>query len=323
MPRPFKILSLDGGGIRGVIPALVLDALETRLSGPVAEVFDLIAGTSTGGILALGLTKPDAEGKPEFSAAELVDLYAEHGWTIFSRSLAHDIKAVDGMREEKYSAKNLEQILEQYFGDTPLSAAVKDVLVSAYEIESRTSWFFTRHKAQQDPAENDFPMKKVARATSAAPTYFEPLNLETNAAPDYWALIDGGVFANNPAMCAVAEAFSTHEADELFVVSLGTGSQTRRIPFDKAAGWGLIGWARPILDVVFDGVSDTVDYQVRQVCRSTEEVERYFRFQADLDIAKDDMDDASADNIHSLKLQATQMIDKRADDLDRVAELLV
>jgi patatin-like phospholipase/acyl hydrolase len=323
MAGPFKILSLDGGGIRGVIPAVVLTALETRLKRPVAQAFDLIAGTSTGGILALGLTKPGADGTPAFSAEELVELYAEHGREIFSRSVWHRARAFGNAVEEKYPAEDLEHVLEHYFADAKLSAATTDVLVTAYEIESRTPWFFSSHAARENREKYDFPMKKVARATSAAPTYFEPLKLETEGVPDYWALIDGGVFANNPAMCAVAEAFNTYGADELLVVSIGTGAQTRRIAYDEAAGWGLVGWARPILDVVFDGVSDTVDYQVQQICRSTEEVQRYFRFQTPLDIGNDDMDDASATNIHALKLQAERLTQERRDDLDKLAAKLV
>jgi patatin-like phospholipase/acyl hydrolase len=322
MPGRFKILALDGGGIRGVIPALLLTALESRLKRPIAQAFDLIAGTSTGGILALGLTKPGADGNPAFSAAQLVDLYAEHGRKIFPRSIWHRTRAFGSAFEEKYQAAPLDEVLEHYFADTRLAAAVTDVLVPAYEIELRTPWFFRSHAARENPQKYDFPMKEVARATSAAPTYFEPLRLETQGAPDYWALVDGGVFANNPAMCAVAEAFSTYGAEELVVVSLGTGAQTRRIPYDEAAKWGLIGWTRPILSVVFDGVSDTVDYQVKQICRSTEEVQRYFRFQPQLDIGNDDLDDASATNIHALKLQAERMIDERSGDLDKLGKLL-
>ena len=149
------------------------------------------------------------------------------------------------------------------------------------------------------------------------------VKLETQGPPDYCAFVDGGVFANNPAMCAVADAFNIYEADELLVVSIGTGPpQTRSIPYDEAAGWGLIGWARPILDVVFDGVGDTVDYQVKQICKSATEVERYFRFQTPLDIGNDNMDDASATNIHALKLQAERLVEGRGGDLDNLASRL-
>jgi patatin-like phospholipase/acyl hydrolase len=323
MPEQLKILSLDGGGIRGVVSARLLAEVERRADRPTAELFDLVAGTSTGGIIALGVTAPGTDGKPRYSAEELVELYAEHGDRIFSRSIWHRTRAFGNALDEKFSAGALEDVLNEYFGETTLAEALVDVLVTAYEIEIRAPWFFRSRLAREKPAEYDFPMTKVARATSAAPTYFEPLQLETDASPDYWALVDGGVFANNPAMCAVAEGFDAYDAEEVVVLSLGTGAQTRRIPYDEAKDWGLVGWARPILNVVFDGVSDTVDHQVRQICRTTEGIETYLRLDPRLDIGNDDLDDASQTNIHALKLQAEQLIKDRSRDLDRFCSLLV
>ncbi|WP_119154052.1 patatin-like phospholipase family protein [Caldimonas tepidiphila] len=98
-----KILSIDGGGIRGLIPALVLAEIESRLNRRAAECFDLIAGTSTGGILALGLAKDDGRGKPQYAASELAKIYHEHGPEIFSRSLMRKILTLDGMINEMYS----------------------------------------------------------------------------------------------------------------------------------------------------------------------------------------------------------------------------
>ena len=322
MARRLRILSLDGGGIRGVISARVLAEVELRTGRPAAELFDLVAGTSTGGLIALGVTKPGVDGMPALAASDLVDLYAERGGEIFSRSVWHKTRAFGNAVEEKFPAGPLEAILEEYFGETMLSEALVDVLVPAYEIEIRSPWFFRSRKAREKPAEYDFTMAKVARATSAAPTYFEPLRVRTTGSPDYWTLIDGGVFANNPAMCAVAEGLDAYDAEEVVVLSLGTGAQTRRITYEQARGWGLVGWARPILDVVFDGVSDTVDHQVRQVCSSTDGVERYLRLDPRLDIGNDDLDDASATNVHALKLQAERLIDERSDDLDSFCSLL-
>jgi len=317
-----KILSIDGGGIRGVIPAVVLMKIEELTGRPICRLFDLIVGTSTGGIIALGLTRPDGEGEPANSAAELLDLYAEHGRRIFSRSIWHRTRAFGNALDEKFPAHQLEEVLEDYLGDARLSDALTDVLVTAYEIETRSPWFFRSRRAREKPDEFDFPMAKVARATSAAPTYFEPLKLETEGTVDYWALIDGGVFANNPAMCGVAEAMGEYGRDDLLVVSLGTGELTRRIRYDDARDWGLLGWARPILDVVFDGVSDTVAYQVKQLCRAEEGVETYHRFQVALEIGKDDMDDASATNIHALKLQGQRLVDERAHELEELCATL-
>ena len=319
MPKPVKVLSIDGGGIRGLIPAMVLAEIEKRTGKRIAQLFDLIAGTSTGGILALGLTKPGAGGKPRWTAEQGVELYREQGGKIFDRSVWHRIRSLGNLAEEKYPAGPIEEVLQEFFGNTRLSEALKDVIVTSYEIERRIPFFFKSRYAS-DPAKKadyDFPMWQVARATSAAPTYFEPFKIDTNKQADYWALIDGGVFANNPAMCAYAEAKATRkDAQDFLVVSLGTGELTRPLPYDQATGWGLALWAQPILSVMFDGVSDTVDYQLQQMLPTLDDGKpRYYRFQVRLDEGSDDMDDASRTNLRVLQLIAEDMIQKRNADL--------
>ncbi|MEO1088356.1 MAG: patatin-like phospholipase family protein, partial [Acidobacteriota bacterium] len=94
-----KILAIDGGGIRGLIPALVLEAMEEKTGRPVSEIFDLVAGTSTGGILALGLVRPGDGGGPAYSAADLAELYERRGGQIFTSSGWHRLRSVGGLGE--------------------------------------------------------------------------------------------------------------------------------------------------------------------------------------------------------------------------------
>lgn len=316
MPDPVRVLSIDGGGIRGIVPALVLAELEDCTGRPVADLFSLIAGTSTGGLLTLALARPGDDGGPAFAARELVDLYLEEGPRIFSRSVFRRIRSADSLLDEKYSAEELERVLGTYLGDVPLSAARTDVLVTAYEIERRFPFFFKSARARVDP-DYDYPMSAAARATSAAPTYFEPLKLVTED-DDYYALIDGGVFANNPAMCAFAEVRRTDPGADCLLVSLGTGELTRRLPYEEVKDWGRLEWVRPLIDVMFDGVSDTVDYQLRQLLPP----ERYFRFQTRLDQANDDLDDAGEENLRLLRLEAERLISENRPQLDALCEEL-
>lgn len=319
-----KVLSIDGGGIRGIIPAMILAEIEERTGKRIAEMFDLVAGTSTGGILALGLTKPGNDDKPQYSARKLIELYETEGGKIFSIPVWHRIHSVGGLAEEKYPSTGIDSVALEYFGEVRLAQAYKEVLITAYEIEKRGPWFFKRWKAQ-DKNEGFNPyMREVARATSAAPTYFEPIQLKVGALGNR-AFIDGGVHSNNPAMCAYVEARKIHpEENDFLVVSLGTGEPTREMPYEEVKGWGLALWAQPILNVVFDGVSDTVDYQLGELL-STEEgdTRRYYRFQTVLDIGKDDMDDASATNIQALKLKAKQIIDENEAALKTLCAQLV
>ena len=320
-----KILSIDGGGIRGVIPAAVLVEIEERTQRPVAELFDLIAGTSTGGLLALGLTKPSAtsSGTAEFSARQMLELYEREGSSIFERDLWHRFLALESVLEEKYPSRGIERVLAEYFGDTMLSESLTEILVTSYDIERRTPFFFRRSRAREREGW-DWQMRQAARATSAAPTYFEPVKLQDQHSSEYYALVDGGVFANNPAMCAYAEARTLWPDEEDFlVVSLGTGELTRRIPYESARGWGLAKWAQPILGVVFDGVSDTVDFQLGQLCRDAQtRVARYLRMQVRLEEGSDDMDNATQGNLHILRLLAEELVRSKDAELTEVCEAL-
>jgi patatin-like phospholipase/acyl hydrolase len=317
-----KVLSIDGGGIRGIIPALVLAEIEHQTGRPACELFDLIAGTSVGGIVTLGVTAPGQNGKPLHSAEELADFFVTDGPKIFSRSLLRTIKTLDGLCEEKYSASGLEAALQRNLGEALLSEALSDVLITSYDVQSHEPFFFKRRQAREEP-ERDYPMRVVARATSAAPTYFEPEHAIPPAVqpgePNDYALIDGGTFANNPAMCAYAEAMRDHPGSDILVVSLGTGRLTESIPFRKAKHWGLVEWARPLLGVIMDGTSAAIDYQLDQLLAHDV---RHFRFQTELKGVSDRLDDASAANIAGLRKLAEALIEERAAQIAAVCKLL-
>ncbi len=295
-----RVLSIDGGGIRGLIPALVLAEVERRTGRRVFELFDLIAGTSTGGILACALCAPDP-----LPAEQLVALYEEEGPQIFDRSLWQRIHSAEGLVDEKYDGTALDRALERFLSDKRLSDSRPDLLVPAYNMGEPGPYFFKSLKAREQPSE-DFALSLVARATSAAPTYFEPLPL------DELALVDGGVFAANPAMCAFAEVLRFHPAADVVLLSLGTGQRTRKRSFADVKDWGLVEWARPILDVVFDGVSDAVDYQLLHALGDGQ----YWRFQVELSQASDDLDDASEPNLRELRAHAEELIATRSADID-------
>src|SRR3954453_22295691 len=254
-----KVLSIDGGGIRGLIPALVLAEIERRTGRRTAEMFDLIAGTSTGGILACALSRRGEDGSPMYSAEELSQIYISEGPKIFDKSLLKTFTSVGGLIDEKYDDAGLNAALEAYLGDARLKEVLADVMVTAYDIHDRFAFFFRSSRARTDD-EYDFPLRDAARATSAAPTYFEPIEVTDAAGARTYPLIAGGVYAINPAMCAYAEVLGGgRELDVL--ASLGTGAQTRHYEFDDVKGWGELEWARPLIDMVFDGVAATAAFE--------------------------------------------------------------
>jgi patatin-like phospholipase/acyl hydrolase len=306
-----RVLAIDGGGIRGIIPATVLADLELRAGRPVAELFDLIAGTSTGGILALALTAPGEDGRPRFRAHELPGLYAQEGPEIFHRSVFHRIRSGGGTLDERYPSDGLRRVLGRYFGELRLSQALAEVLITAYETEGRRPFFFRRSGARQEAAA-DFPMRDVAHATSAAPTYFEAVRLGE------LSLIDGGVFAVNPAMCALAEVVARGgEQEDVLMVSLGTGTLNRPLPWKQIRDWGRLEWAQPVIDVIFDGISDTVDFQAREILG-----EGYWRLQTELRRASDDLDDARPGNLAALQAEAADLVEREAATLAQIADAL-
>ncbi len=208
-----RILSIDGGGIRGIVAGQVLIALEQKLQAKsgnaearLADFFDFFAGTSTGGILTSIYLCPSAGDpkKARFSAREAVNLYIENGGKIFSVSLRKRLQSGDGVLDEKYEVDELNKALQNYFGDLRLSELLKPCIVPAYDIEKRRAHYFAQHNYQMKGDSHDFLVRDVCRATSAAPTYFEAA-LVKSFSNELYPLIDGGVFANNPALSAYAE----------------------------------------------------------------------------------------------------------------------
>ncbi len=333
MKETIRILSIDGGGIRGIIPATVLGKILGNRRAK--DVFHMIAGTSTGGIIACGLCKPNP-----VTPSALIELYAKHGADIFRRPFIWRFPG-SNLLEEKYNATELETQIKAILGDTRLSeVADVDLVVPSYAIklavarpdgENRAPMFFNSWRARgedlkpgQDKAEYDFLLRDIARATSAAPTYFEPA-VVTNVAKQSFGMIDGGVFANNPAMCALAAAYDRYGVDKNYVMlSLGTGYLQRPIPLDEAKGWGLAGWARPILSVLMDGNTDTVSYQLDQILKGN-----HFRFDISLGVTEDDrnavnddFDDASPANIAALKAKAEDLIKKQGAKIAKAVAAL-
>lgn len=359
-----RILSIDGGGIRGVIPARILAELERRLAKkgntqPLSEHFDMIAGTSTGGIIALGLTTPNAAGTaPVATAAELEKLYVEKGLDIFPQGVVQKArKILSGLEWPTYSPEPLEKILGHLLGKRKLSEALSRVLVTAYEIEERRAVFMTGAAAGALPGEIDYLAAQVARATSAAPTYFPPA-LVTPIPPASpkpedaeLALVDGGVFANDPALGAYTEAIKLQRAglwsaeSRIEIISIGTGLSTRAIPYQKAKRWGAIDWISPgddvpIVSILTHGQQSTTSYQlntllnpprikladgVRTVPAGDPADQRYFRFNIKLDPKRvnDEMDDADAKNIKALAEIADQVIKDQSAELDMIVSRLV
>jgi predicted acylesterase/phospholipase RssA len=259
-----KILAIDGGGIRGVIPAYILQKLEARLGKQIYECFDVIAGTSTGGIITMGLTTPTSNRGTPYTASEILDFYLTQEKDIFVYQSTGDFE------EAKYyatkgtgsNATGIEPWLQSKFTPTMTLTQArqqlkalgkpipKQVLTTCYTMNGSTSapYLFNWVDATHNSADNYY-IWEAARATSAAPTYFPIARVGSGTsngskARARWAA-DGGVAANNPALYALAwasrlELFNT--LNDVLVVSLGTGLYNTGIRITGAGNWGTVQW---------------------------------------------------------------------------------
>ena len=334
MNRKVRILSIDGGGIRGIIPAVILNYIEKGLqrqsgnpNATLADYFDLVAGTSTGGILACYYLLPPVPDNPchsKYFASEAIDMYINYGKEIFNRKFLRK-----GIARKKYQIAGLEKVLNDSMGDITLAQSRKNCIITAYDVSARCAVFFTSPETRENKLKN-YLMRDVARATSAAPTYFEMAAINSiGGATSY--LIDGAVFAGNPTMCAMVEANkSVYEAcanptvNDLYIVSVGTGKEDKKYDYNKAKDWGAIGWARPMLDILLSASAEVVHYHLRQLFRVAGCSNCYVRLEPKLDgKAKPEMDDASDENIRQLKDIGESFIKKHLEELDGIINRLV
>ena len=248
--KRFQILALDGGGIKGLYSAAILARLEDDLGiDDITSCFDLIVGTSTGGIIALALGYG-------LRPREIVQFYSQHGPKIFA----------DGWRararhyvRRKYSQDPLRTALQKCLGDRRLADSRKRLVIPSYNLDKGEVYLFKTPHHERLRRDWKEPMWKVALATSAAPTYFPAFS-----GIDHIRLIDGGLWANNPTMIGIVEAMAVLDQplSAISVLSLGTTD-----PIEERSGWlnggGLFAWRKAGVDACFRGQSHGVQGQAR------------------------------------------------------------
>ncbi len=320
----FKILSIDGGGIRGIIPCRILQFIENQ-TRPVSKAFDLIAGTSTGGIIALGLTIPNDLGRNAYSATQMLELYTKFGKIIFEKRYEKDLLSkflslisdtVNTLTLHNFDHTGLENLLKEKFGDTLLSKAITNVLITSYEIQKGKTFYFQSRLAKKTASE-DISIREIARSTSAAPTYFMPSIVKYEGSDQ--AFVDGGVFANNPSVLAYGEAkelwkqrkghlaFEPDVAPDdndlpFFMLSIGTGDTGNSISLEEAQTWKTRDWIKPLLDNVFmRSISESTHFAMQHLLPDYEDkTPRYIRLNPSIPKENAEMSDASPANIADL-----------------------
>lgn len=275
MADKYRILSLDGGGIRGVLTAQLLKLIEERKPGFLASV-DMFAGTSTGAILAAGLAKGL---KPE----EIIDLYIQDGQRIFP-SWRRKLGYIGMLFSSRYGTSGRKEALENLLGDKTLGDVNRDLLISSFLLDSINDpnckpeseipvpdeckkkvrqWKakFFHNLEPKRPSARDYRCENlvdVVTRSSAAPLYF----------PLFQNYVDGGIVANNPALCSFAQVISNDtpiaKQDEVVILSLGTGDVQKYIT-NKNSAWGLLGWKLQLIDILTSGSVGLATFQGKQI----------------------------------------------------------
>lgn len=257
---PYRILSLDAGGMRGLISVLLLQRLQQRVPALI-EAVDLIAGTSTGALIALGLAA-------ELPLARLRNLYEQEGKRIFADSPLDDLVDLGRLLGAEYDSDGLEKVLRELFGSLTLSALRKRVLIPAFDLDSgdeggpdgsRRRWKAKlMHNFPGSDSDGEVPVWLAGMRSAAAPTYF----------PSSDGFIDGAVFAANPALCALAQTQDRRSLpyppllSEVSLLSIGTGELAQFLP-GSTHDWGAAQWGRPLVEIFMSGTAAVASYQCR------------------------------------------------------------
>jgi len=237
MDKPFRILSIDGGGIRGVYPAHILHCIEERLGINLYDSFDMIAGTSTGSIIAAGIAA-------RIDAADIVEMYRGHGAKIFHKRRFFWPrwmlkKKIQPMINSLYSSDYLGSVLTDVFVEKRLGEIQKPLLLPSTDIGNGCVHVLKSGYSAEFTRDRDVLVKDAILASCSAPTYFDPHRI------DHYLLADGGLWANNPALAAVTDAKKRLgvKLSNIQVLTIGTGHSKTMYGTDNSRKWGLInGW---------------------------------------------------------------------------------
>ncbi|KAK8571317.1 hypothetical protein V6N13_103449 [Hibiscus sabdariffa] len=326
------VLSIDGGGIRGIIPATILAVLESELQkldgeeARLADYFDVITGTSTGGLLTAMLTAPSpGEGnriRPLFSAEKIKDFYLKHCPKIFPQPLfAPVVKFVKPLWGPKYDGVYLHKIVREMLGETRLDQTLTNIVIPTFDIKQLQPRIFSSYKVKKDPSQNAL-LSDICIGTTAALTFLPAHHFETKDSTGQvkeFHLIDGGVASNNPTLVAMSEVAKANpdkfSSGGFLVLSLGTGSQKLEDKYraHEAAKWGLLGWLNCEHDVFMQASNDMVDFHLETVFQTFGggDNSTYIRIQDDtLSEALASVDISTEENLNNLVKTGKELLKK-------------
>lgn len=314
-----RVLSIDGGGIRGILPGGLLKHIEDALTAKTGTQFyfaqhlDLIAGTSTGGLISLGLSMPGERGRPKYTTQTFLELYTTKGKETFPAPWL----GLKGILSSTYSPEGLEKNLNQYFGDAYISESVCPLVITSFDLKNNEAYIFDSVEAKADERKN-FQLKGAGRATSAAPTYFPAAKIK-NKLQEEFEFVDGGIYANNPTLLAIQRALQLYpNAQEYVIYSFGTG-QTTKQSLSRLGTSGLAQWGTNIADVLMDNAAQCTENLIKSIAQRDTRI-KYVRIQPQIQASEKDMDNIEDENIQNLLQTVESTITKEKKVLDAMIE---
>jgi|ERR1700757_1556329 len=301
MNKPFKILSIDGGGIKGLYSSTVLEHLEKKYQGSCSDYFDMLCGTSTGGLIALGLSL-------KLPASEISKIYSEHGKDIFPKQN----KLVGLLRQTfwkgKFKDDPLKKVLHDVFGNNIIANSNNLLCVPSYSFTDARPWIFKYdHKEGGLSRDNNAKYVDVALATSAAPTYFPLAEIDYY---DYKQFIDGGVWANNPSMVGLIEALTyfvgdKKEYDGIQILSISSLHNASGKPTGLKRNRAFVQWRDDLFETSMIGQSNFTHYFLSKLHELTGIPIEYTRIPSETISAEQQhlvqLDVATTDAIHLIR----------------------
>lgn len=328
-----NILCIDGGGIKGIVSAIVLVRLEELIqqysrdkNATLSDYFDLFAGTSTGAIMTTLYLCPGNNHRPKYRAKDVLDLYLNEAGKIFHKKPLYPINTFFGLFSSKYGNKRFEEVLVHYFGHMQMKDLLKPCLLTSYNTYTRHAAFFSTTSVTR-ALKTQFEIKDAVLSSTAAPTYFPPVNIKNRVCQDLNnCYIDGGVVANNPSMCALIEATKLPKRVELqnvFLLSVGSVCNPDPYEYKKVKKWGIAGWAVPMFQILMSGNQHTVHYQLNKLFDSLGVPNHYLRVELHVEEHVPNMDDISKESIEQLKTFGYRLVAKEEKRLAEFAKRLI
>nr|XP_043628568.1 patatin-like protein 2 [Erigeron canadensis] len=339
------VLSIDGGGIRGLIPAIILEYLETELqkldgeNARIADYFDIISGTSTGGLITAMLASPNENNRPLFAARDIKEYYLQQCPKIFPQDCNVVTKLIRNLSGPLYNGKHLHDSIRDKLGDIRLGDTLTNVAIPTFDIRTLQPTIFSTYEMNEKPYLNAL-LSDICIATSAAPTYLPPHQFKTEHEGEEheFNLVDGGVAANNPTLIAMGEIAKnlirknqdfplpkSLEYRRYLIISIGTGEckVTGKYNANEASKWGFFGWwfngsgSTPLLDIFTQASTDMVDIHLSVIFKALNVQANYLRIQEDgLERTMSTLDKATKENLAYLSKAGEELLEKQVSTVN-------